>query len=255
MPPLLNMMKSCPVNMLDFYFQQLSALVFVVKQHIRNYLKDLFVLIQEYWSVNASIQITVLSLIESIAVAMDGEFKAYLPNLLPSLLLIIDSDDSKDKSATQKVLHVLVVFGINLEEYMHLVIPVVSKIIERQDMPLNVRKTAIQTLTKLCRKVNLYDQASRIVHPVVRILSSNYQELKPFAMDTLSVLVYQMDMDFLVFIPMIRKVNRMYSIFPTKAVYKIMMKFHIQHPKYDVLVSKLLRNEVLTKDLADIEDR
>ena len=74
-------------------------------------------------------------------------------------------------------------------------------------------------------------------------------------MDTLSVLVYQMDMDFLVFIPMIRKVNRMYSIFPTKAVYKIMMKFHIQHPKYDVLVSKLLRNEVLTKDLADIEDR
>ncbi|RUP47547.1 LOW QUALITY PROTEIN: hypothetical protein BC936DRAFT_145604 [Jimgerdemannia flammicorona] len=55
-------------------------------EHIRNYLNDIFMLIEDYWNLTFNIQITIIMLIEVMAVALDGEFKIYLPKLLLYLL-------------------------------------------------------------------------------------------------------------------------------------------------------------------------
>ncbi|KAI8891642.1 armadillo-type protein, partial [Globomyces pollinis-pini] len=78
-PAILAMMKSCPSGMLEFYFQQLGLLVTIVKQHIRNYIPDIISLIQDHWGISSNIQTTALALVESISIALEGEFKAYLP--------------------------------------------------------------------------------------------------------------------------------------------------------------------------------
>ena len=132
MPPFLNVIKISSQGILEFYFQQLGVLVSVVKQHIRNYLQNIFLLIQEYWNPNSSLQITILSLIEAISVALDGEFKIYLPSLLPNLLSIFEMDVSEKRQPTSKVLHAFTAFGANLEEYMHLVIPAIVKLFENR---------------------------------------------------------------------------------------------------------------------------
>jgi len=241
MPPLLGVMRTCPIGMLEFHFQQLGHLVSIVKQHIRNYLSDIFSLIQEYWNPNSNIQTTILSLVEAIAIALDGEFKIYLPTLLPAILSIFEADTSERRLPTQKALHAMIIIGSNLEEYLHLVIPVVVKLFERSDVPINIRKAAIQTVGQLCRKINFSDQASRIIHPIVRVLAGRYTEIKPTAMDTLSALVYQLSSDFAIFVPMVNKV---------------LQKHHITHQKYEMLVNKLLKNERLPQELGiDKEDR
>ncbi|KAI8593944.1 armadillo-type protein [Geranomyces variabilis] len=234
MPPFLSMMRTCPIGMLEFHFQQLGLLVSIVKQHIRSYLTDLLSLIQEYWSPTSNIQITILSLVEAIAVALDGEFKVYLPTLLPQMLQIFDADSSERRQPTQKVLHAMITFGSNLEEYLHLVVPVIVKLFERPDVPLHLRKHAIQTIGHLCKKISFSDQASRIIHPLVRVLASPHPELRSAAMDTLCALIYQLGSDFAIFIPMINKT---------------LVKHHIQHPKYELLVSKLLKNEPLPQEI------
>lgn len=236
LPPFLSMMKTCAVGMLEFYFQQLSALVTIVRQHIRNYLTEIFELIQQYWNPNSTIQITILSLIEAIATALDGEFKVYLPTLLPQILQILEVDSNEKRLATQKALHAMIVFGNNLEEYLHLVVPAIVKLFERVDVPLATKKYAIQVAGTLTKKVNFSDQASRIIHPLVRVLSSPHTELKTAAMDTLSALVYQLSIDFAIFVPMINKA---------------IIKNHIQHPKYEMLVSKLLKNEPLPREFGE----
>ncbi|KNC98625.1 uncharacterized protein SPPG_06307 [Spizellomyces punctatus DAOM BR117] len=241
MPPFLTMMRTCPIGMLEFHFQQLGLLVSIVKQHIRSYLTDLLSLIQEYWSPTSNIQITILSLVEAIAIALDGEFKVYLPTLLPQMLQIFDADTSERRQPTQKVLHAMITFGSNLEEYLHLVVPVVVKLFEKPDVPVHLRKHAIQTIGMLCKKINFADQASRIIHPLVRVLAIPQPELRAAAMDTLCALVYQLVSDFAIFIPMINK---------------MLVRHHIQHPKYDLLVSKLLKNEPLPQELgSDGEER
>ncbi|KAJ3083694.1 phosphatidylinositol kinase- protein kinase tor1, partial [Quaeritorhiza haematococci] len=239
MPPFLNMMRTCPTGMLEFHFQQLALLVSIVKQHIRNYLTEVFALIQEFWNPNSSIQITILSLVESVAVALDGEFKVYLPTLLPQMLQIFEADSSDRRLPTQKCLHAMIIFGSNLEEYLHLVLPVIVRLFERPDLPLHLRKTAIQTTGQLCRKINFADQASRIVHPLVRVLATQHYELRMAAMDTLCALVYQLASDFAIFVPMINKA---------------LARYHIQHPKYEMLISKLLKNEPLPQELGSEND-
>jgi len=230
MPAFLNMMRVCQVGNLEFYFQQLGILVTVVKQHIRNYLTEIYQLIQEFWNFNSNIQLTIISLMESIAIALNCEFKAYLPQLLPQLLQIFETDTSEKRQLTIKVLKAFIVFGSNLEEYLHLVIPVIIKLFERIDAPLDLRKEAIQTIGQLCKNVNFSDHASRIIHPLVRILPN--PELRNDAMDTLIKLVLQLNSDYAIFVPMVNK---------------ILIKNHIQHVEYDNLVTKLLKNEPLQR--------
>jgi len=230
MPAFLNMMRVCQVGNLEFYFQQLGILVTVVKQHIRNYLTEIYQLIQEFWNFNSNIQLTIISLMESIAIALNCEFKAYLPQLLPQLLQIFEIDTSEKRQLTIKVLKAFIVFGSNLEEYLHLVIPVIIKLVERIDAPLDLRREAIQTIGSLCKNVNFSDHASRIIHPLVRVLPN--PELRNVAMDTLIKLVLQLNSDYAIFVPMVNK---------------ILIKNHIQHAEYDSLVTKLLKNEPLQR--------
>src|SRR5438132_5128610 len=101
-------MRTCPGCMLEFYFQQLGILVSIVQQHIRNYLQDIFALVQSYCNPSLPIQITIIALVEEIARALDGEFKNYLPGLLSHMLQIFEEDKSEKRQPTQKVLHALV---------------------------------------------------------------------------------------------------------------------------------------------------
>jgi FKBP12-rapamycin complex-associated protein len=206
-PALLTMMKTCPSGMLEFYFQQLGLLVSIVKQHIRAYIPDIILLIQEHWNLAASIQTTALTLVESIAVALEGEFKIYLPTLLPQMLLIFEDDSHEKRLPTQRLLNALFTFGQSLEEYLHLVIPAVVKVFESNNNPVNVRNFAIQLLGQLCKHLNMRDQASRIVHPLIRSLNSPNPEIKATSMDSLACLAHQMGSEFLVFTTTIRKVT------------------------------------------------
>jgi len=71
---------------------------------------------------------------------LDGEFKVYLPQLLPLLLQVFETDDTERRLPTLEVLTALKKFGSTLEEYLHLVLPVVVRLFERPDIPMTLRK-------------------------------------------------------------------------------------------------------------------
>lgn len=152
--------------MVEFYFNKLSQLVVIVKQHVRNYLTEIFALIKDYWSSN---QVTIIALIKAlgffspsfssffkfslgsllikfptsnhaIAYALEGEFKIYLPQLLPLLLQVFETDDSEKRQPTLEVLTAFKRFGATLEEYLHLVLPVVVRLFEKAEAPMPLRK-------------------------------------------------------------------------------------------------------------------
>lgn len=95
---------------------------------------------------------------------------------------------------------------------------------------LFLRIVAIQTVGRLCKKLNFADYASRIIHPLARVLDSDSTELREDAMQTLYQLVYQLGSDYAIFIPMVGK---------------IMTKREIQSTTYETLVTRLLKNQQL----------
>ncbi|KAL1921057.1 uncharacterized protein VTP21DRAFT_11692 [Calcarisporiella thermophila] len=240
LPPLLGIMRTCQSAMLEFYFKQLSSLVVTMRQHVQAYARDIFTVVEELWrSAGTNIQIMMLGLVETISLALEGEFKVYLSKLLPYLLQVCDTDQTERRQLTHRVLHTLVVLGTSLEEYMHLVLPVVVRLFERNETPLSLRKAAIVTVGQLCRKMIVTDYASRIIHPLARIIATSPTELKMSAMDTLCALVFQLGSDYAIFIPMVNK---------------ILVQQRVQHSTYDILVSKLLKGEPLPQGLGSASE-
>ncbi|KAJ9142387.1 Phosphatidylinositol 3-kinase tor2 [Pleurostoma richardsiae] len=234
-PAFLLVIRSSGGSRLESYFNQLATLVSIVRQHIRNYLPEIVDILQEYWNTSASLQSTILSLVEAISRSLEGEFKIYLAGLLPLMLGVLEKDGTTKRIASEKVLHAFLVFGSSSEEYMHLIIPVIVRTFEKQSNPVFLRKSAIETIGKISRQVNLNDFAAKIIHPLTRVLSSGEPALRVAALDTLCALIQQLGRDYLHFMGTVNKVLR---------------DNQIQHQNYDLLISKLQKGEVLPQDLS-----
>ena len=220
-PPMLNVMRNCESGLRDFLFQQLGELVRIVKQHIRPYMGDIFKLILEYWA-DADLRVQILGLVEKLAVALGDEFKPHLGAVLPHMLNVLRKD-RPDRSSSCQVLHALEVFGANLDEHLHLVIPELVTLFNLTDTKAGFRCTALRTVGYLCRVANISDFTSRIVHPLVRVLDAEapathgdfdelqrqreeYDDLRDEAMETLCSLVYQVGEAYFIFVKTLEKV-------------------------------------------------
>lgn len=142
------------------------------------------------------------------------------------MIQIFETDATEKRHLTIKLLHALIAFGPALEEYLHLIIPPLVRFFEKPDVPMAARKQAILILGQLCRQVTFYDQASRVIHPLMRML--NVLDLRQECMDTIARILYQMGPEFTLFIP---------------TMTKVITKNHIHHPKYEMLIGRLLRDE------------
>ncbi|SCV00133.1 LAMI_0G03092g1_1 [Lachancea mirantina] len=226
-PGIINVMHSCPPSLLEFYFQQLSLLVTIVKQHIRPYVSEIFDVIEEFFPIT-KLQVTIITLLESISKSLEGEFKNHMPTTLMLFLDVLEKDKSNKKVVSVKILKALIVFDSNLEEFAHLIVPSIIKMAEYGPGSLN--KVAIVTLGRLAKSINLSEMSSRIVQALIRVLKSGNTELIKATMNTLSLLLLQLGTDFTVFVPVVNKT---------------LVRNHIQHSVYDQLVSKLLSREPL----------
>ncbi|XP_006461841.1 hypothetical protein AGABI2DRAFT_151460 [Agaricus bisporus var. bisporus H97] len=220
----------------EFHLQQLAILVEIIKQHVRNYMPEIFALVTELWE-NSALQLPIVALIEALGKALDAEFKPFLPTILPLILKVFEGGppDDKRSSVQIKVFDAFLTFGSNIEEYLHLVIPIIVKTYER-DGSTQLRKKAIQTIHGLSRRVNFSDHASRIIHPLARVLDNSNTELRISVMETLCSLMMQLGADFAIFVPTINK-----SIMRNKVA---------PHHVYENMISKLLNGEPLPQDMA-----
>ncbi|XP_017768823.1 PREDICTED: target of rapamycin [Nicrophorus vespilloides] len=232
LPSYLNVVRTADINFREFLFQQLAHLISIVKQHIRNYLDDICLLIKEFWTPSSTIQTTLILLIEHIAVALGAEFKLYLPKLMPQILRVLNHDQSKDRVVTLKLLGALYKFGNNLDNYMHLILPPLVRLFDAPDCPTNVSKQALETVTQLAEILDFSDFISRIVHPLVRTMDMN-AELRGVAMETLCSLVVQLGRKFKIFVPLVKR---------------IIIKHKIHNCLYDMLISKITSDTTLADD-------
>ncbi|KAG6864919.1 hypothetical protein C0991_006407, partial [Blastosporella zonata] len=217
---------------LGFYLEQLAILIGIVKHNIRNLVPDILALITELWT-NDSLHLPLVNLIEALGRALGGEFKPFFPTILPLILGEFGGESNERRTSTQiKIFDVFLTVGGDIDEYLQLILPILVVSYERADNSTSLRKRAIQTVEGLSKEINLSHYASRIIHPLVRVLDSSIEELQTSAMDTFSSLVLQLGSDFAIFIPTINKA---------------ILKNQISHPRYEELTSKVLNGQSLSQ--------
>lgn len=235
-PSFVTVIRSAPSGKLDAYFNQLSILVSIVRTHIRNFVPPLMGVIQEFWY--STTQGTILALVESMSRALEGEFKGHISTLLPLLLGVLEKDDSVRRTSSERVLHTILVFGHNAEEHMHMIIPALVGMFQKQSNPVAIRKAAIDTIGKISRLVNISDYASTIIHNLTDAFIGKESLLKQSALDCLCAYIFQLGKDYLLY---------------AHSVKKVLVANHVPHHSYDILVSKLQKGEDLPQDLSPDE--
>jgi FKBP12-rapamycin complex-associated protein len=205
-PPMLALVKTSQQGLRDFLFQQLSILVAIVKQHIRPYLPQTFALVHEFWNQTA-LQPQMLTMIEEITIALKDEFKTYIPDLIPKLLGILNMSFVHRSPVTcLKVLRVLELFDANLEQYLHITIPAIVKLAEQPDAKMEVRVGAIMWIRQMSRKLDFTEFASRLIHPLARMLDTGVEALRVPTMKALCALMHALGRKFIMYEPMLAKV-------------------------------------------------
>lgn len=243
MPPFLNLIRTCEPSIRNSLFQQLSVLVSIVKRHIRNYSDEILKLIQEFW--HGDYKIMIVSLIEELSLALNEEFKPFLSQIIPQMMKVLRKRDKINKnkydgqSLSAKILSTLITFGRYLEDYLYFVVPSVMRLVEEPEETAELRSTAIKTIAKLMKCLNLSEYTSRIIHPLCRSLASDNQQIRNATLDALSVMIYHLKTDVIPFIPLINKQ---------------LTKYHIQSEKLDELIQCLLKNIELPEQQQEEEE-
>jgi phosphatidylinositol kinase/protein kinase (PI-3 family) len=169
MPSLLHLVRTSEARFKEFLFQQLGVLVTIVKQHIRDYLSDIFKLTKEYWHVH---MYNLATLVEKVAIALNDEFVTYMPLVMPLILGVLHSEQPSARRKTIRLSQTLEVFGTLLDDYQHVVLPALVKLfeVEHPDSDIEVAIAAIRCVGRLSTKLPVQDFAARIIHPLLRTM-------------------------------------------------------------------------------------
>ncbi|CAK8674525.1 unnamed protein product [Clavelina lepadiformis] len=224
-PTYLTTIKNCDPSIKEFLFKNLGLIISTVKQHVRSYMDNIFAVITEFWNMGSSMQATLISLTEQIAAALASEFKLYLPQIIPHALKIFMYDESPAKAVTLQLLHALQVYGINLDDYSHMLLPPMMQRLRALETPTNIKAAILETLCVLCECIDLRQHMSQIVHPLAHTLD-NAPDLQSLAVKTLCGAVRQFGSRYSPFIPMIDVV---------------MQKHRIANSVYETLISQITK--------------
>ncbi|KAH9295237.1 hypothetical protein KI387_038825, partial [Taxus chinensis] len=237
LPDLFHIVRTCEDGLKEFITWKLGTLVSIVRQHIRKYLPDLLALISEFWS-SFSLAATsrpspILHLVEQLCLALNDEFRAYLPTILPHCIQVLtDAERCGDYNYVPAILHTLEMFGSTLDEHMHLLLPALVRVFrpDNSDAPVEIRRAAMKTLTNLIPRVQVSGHVSALVHPLKLVLDGRIDELRKDAVDAICVLAQALGDDFTIFIPSIRK---------------HLQKHRLQHNDFDEIEVRLHKREPL----------
>jgi FKBP12-rapamycin complex-associated protein len=230
---LLVLIRNCDSLLREITLQQLAGLMSVIKEDIREFLPEVMLLIGEYWQVHS---MQFLLLIEVAAVALNEDFAAFVPQITPYLLTILQ-EPSYQRLVKIKALHSVELLNSLLTRQMYVIVPAITSLFTTS-APYDVSHEAIATANKLAQRVDLSRYASAIVQPLTRVLNTR-PDRQDVAMQLLCSLATQMRYSFTVFVPSIRNV---------------LTQNNIVHIAYNKLEERLLRDELEDDDEALPED-
>jgi FKBP12-rapamycin complex-associated protein len=242
-PQFLGILKNSEESFKVSIFQNLADIAATVGTQIRPYLESILDAIIDSWnSEGVALTKALLKLIQEICNSLKDEFRLYLPRLMPLLLNVLHVDRSLGRVSTVEVLTCFQILGPYLDDYVDLIVSPMVSLFDMLDAPVEVRKKAVITVTRLAEVLTVSSYTSRIVHPLVRILNSSTPSSISLREDILAafcVLVYRLKFDFGPFIPMIEK---------------ILAKQKISAIKYRDMVSKLLRGQLIFNIRTEVQD-
>ena len=173
----------------DSLLQQLGVLVGLVKARMCPYLPAIFELVDVAWPHSLP---SILRLVESVANSLPDEFTAHLPMLLRHMLAVLNhptlphasaaevlrghasagpEDKERGIEQTRHLLATIAKLGGQLSGHMHMLLPAMCPLLERDDLDPTVQVQAMLTIAHLAAAgVDMRPFVARVLQPLCRVL-------------------------------------------------------------------------------------
>lgn len=222
-PPFLKVLQNCEPEIRPTMFQQLALLIRWLKQHLREYLANIFPLVKQLWV--PTTQTHIIGLLEELSLAFSVvELRDYITEILPEILQVIYSDTSPNRMATSRLLHAMKNMSDHLEPFFHLIIPAVTSIASEADISVKLSIEIASTLAIICKRYYVIYDSSLLIQAFLKFLDNSNQNLQKEAAKGLCYLGRHLGKTFLAFVPTINR---------------LMEKHHFANPEYENFILKL----------------
>lgn len=225
--------------------QQINKLTSLVGTQLRNYLSNMFEMLDKIWLLDSplTLQITILQLIDNLITSLPFESKFYFKIILPKITMILNynidifTNDEFNilKTKTISTLQHIVPY---MNNYLHVIIPIIITTYSYPKNLLPLRRLAMETMHVIANTSNIIEYASPIMQSLINILDKCI-ELQSITLLVLSTMVLQLG-------------NIYYSYIPT--ISRIMNKHKIKSSKYDSSLKMIGINEYLNHSLTYKQD-
>lgn len=208
MPVLLGVVRTGEESLKIFVLQQLTALVSVIKAHIRKHLDDLLALVHELWPKHTLVP-ALIDLLQELAKALDDDFRPYVPELVPRLVgTLASAERASDLQLIERVLCAFETFGSGIDTQLHLILPVLSRLYGQSmhHIPIRIRSRALRSLATLLPRMNSLQHTAGVAQPLLRVLDGNSDHLRHDAAEALTALAASADTNFRPLLPQVRAV-------------------------------------------------
>jgi serine/threonine-protein kinase mTOR len=255
-------------------FDHLITMVYVVGREITGHLHSLVKLTTDFFNIHLS---HCLSMVEALCfIVLPQDFNGVLREVLPCMVQVIRNELLQDRDElissraevvaqgadhasltpvkkstslpkSSKVFTAIANISSSLGEYRRQLVPVILKVVEQTGVRAETKREALCTVMHLAiASGDLNEFASRIIHPILRLLSGSEPTLQAAALTSLSVMACRLGTYYLPFvIPAKRIVSQMLNQ-RESTVSKLP-----QLDEYESLVSLLLKQRPLPPGPSD----
>ena len=240
LPVFYPIIRNCAPTSSEFYIQQLAVLVGVVSVHISPHANEIVNLLANKWYSPQPCYPALLNLVNVLAKALKGEFRLFVPRILPAVLTILECDSVAMASrpfTIQKALQTVAVLGCQISDYAGVIGDALVLLLRNSANIRDVRIATLRSTASICKDVSAVADNPAILQSLIGILEySDEAEIQEYCLDAMVVVALAQGRDFFRFLPLVAPV-----------VYRK----KIQHAAFDKLLTSNLNSPSKLADLTN----
>ena len=210
LPEFYPIVRNCQPTSAEFYFQQLAVLVGVVGVHVGPHVGEIVTLLASKWDSQQPCYPALLNLINVLAQALKGEFRPFVPIILPAILTIIESDSvgmAARPFTIQKALQTVAVLGGQISDYAGVIGDALVLLLRNSSNFRDIRIATLRTTASICKDASSVADNPAILQSLLGILEySEDSEIQEYCLDAMVVVALAQGRDFFRFIPLVAPV-------------------------------------------------
>lgn len=238
LPVFYPIVRNCAPNSAEFYFQQLAVLVGVVGVHVGPHVDEIVALLASKWDSQQPCYPALLNLINVLAQALKGEFRPFVPRILPAILTILESDSTGMAArpfTIQKALQTVAVLGCQISDYAGVIGDALVLLLRNSSSFRDVRIATLRSTASICKDVSAVADNPAILQSLLGILEgAEDAEIQEYCLDAMVVVALAQGRDFFRFVPLITPV---------------IIRKRIQHAAFDKLLTSNLNSPAKLAEL------